>query len=339
VVVVAAAVLAAPWWRSPHRSLETVDVSESRVLRAKDTAGGTLWVRTLPASLVPHLLESGASALDPPKVVRDGDRVTGVIAATDGVAAGQTGGVWCLAPRDGHPLWHWDATWQPPVNAQGTLQVLCTTTVPWPGAAEPAIAAVLWDRPWYGSAVQFLSAEGAARGTYYHPGALEHLAAVARDDGTTVYVLAGLNSSARFVPALNPHGGRAHCGCLVSLRPPRVSGQGFPYSEGLPEPRDWPGMPRAPELAYVAIPLVHPSFDARVNSLTVGRDSEGATRITARTADGRYFFFDDDLNPLSCYVRTHSVADSLQTLGEAEFLPVMRCAGGRIAWHDVPVSF
>lgn len=338
-LVLVVAIIAFATWRSSPAPLASIAVSDARVLRAQDPAGGTLWVRTLPAPLVPHLLETGAWTFDPPKILHEGADAVGVIVATDGFAAGEGGGVWCLAPRDGHPLWRWDVAWQRPVNAQGSLQVLCTATLPWPGRAAPAIAVVLWDRPWYGSAVTFLDAEGTDLGTYYHPGALEYAAPLTQDDGTQVIVLAGLNSSARFVPGLNPGGGRAHCGCLVLLRPPAVSGQGFPYSEGLPEPRDWPGMPRAPELAYVAIPLVHPSFDARVNSLTVNDDPEGAARITVRTADGRFFFFDDELNPVSCYVRTRSVADSLQARGEAAFLPLMRIAGGQTTWPAVTVSF
>jgi hypothetical protein len=338
VVVVLAAVL---WWRPAPGPLESIDVAESRVLRARDMAGNTLWARVLPAPLVTRLLEpGGAWSIDAPKILRWGGQVRGVVAATGGVTSSEGGGISCLAPQDGHLLWRWDVTWQRPINAMGTLQILCTTTIPWPAREDPVIAAVMWDRPWYGSAVQFLDSQGQSLGTYYHPGALEHIAALApAPGGTTVYVLAGLNSSARFVHALNPLGGRAHCGCLVMLRPPDVSGQGFPYSEDLPEPRDWPGMPRAQELAYVAIPLLHPSVDARVNALDIGKNPDGTAKITARTADGRYYFFDETLRPLSCYVRTHSVADSLNTLGQAQFLPVMLIRDGRTTWHDVEVAF
>jgi predicted Ser/Thr protein kinase len=338
VVVVLALAL---WWRHAPGPVQSVEVTDSRVLRAKDVAGNTAWVRALPAPLATRLLEpGGAWTLDAPKILSWGGQVHGVVAATAGGSAAEGSGIWCLAAPDGQPVWHWDATWHRPVNAMGTLQVLCTALIPWPGREDPAIAVVMWDRPWYGSAVQFLDAQGQSLGTYYHPGALEYISALAPGPGgATVYVLAGLNSSARFVHELNPRGGRAHCGCLVLLRPPDVSGQGFPYSEGLPEARDWPGMPRANEIAYVAIPLLHPSFDARVNALDIGKDPDGTTKITARTADGRYFFFDETLRPLSCYVRTNSVADSLQALGQAQFLPVMVIRDGQTTWHDIEVQF
>jgi hypothetical protein len=337
-------VVALAWalrWRQAPGPVESVDVADSRVLRANDVAGNTVWVRALPAPLATRLLEPGGQwTIDTPKLLRWGGQVRGVVAATSGVSAAEGSGIWCLAARDGHPIWRWDATWQRSINAMGTLQVLCTTLIPWPGREEPAIAVVLWDRPWYGSAVQFLDAQGRSLGTYYHPGALEYIAALASGpDSAMVYLLAGLNSSARFVHALNPLGGRAHCGCLVMLRPPAVSGQGFPYSEDLPEARDWPGMPRAHEIVYVAIPLLHPSFDARVNALDIGKNPDGTPKITARTSDGRYFFFDATLRPLSCYVRTNSVADSLQALGQAQFLPVMVIRDGQTTWHDVDVQF
>jgi predicted Ser/Thr protein kinase len=340
-LVVVAALAFALWGRQAPGPIESVEVADSRVLRAKDVAGNTVWVRALPAALATRLLEPGGEwTLDAPKLLRRGGQVHGIVAATDGVSAADASGIWCLAAQDGRPAWRWDTTWQRPVNAMGTLRILCTTLIPWPGREDPAIAVVMWDRPWYGSAVQFLDAQGQSLGTYYHPGALEYISALSPGpDGAMVYVLAGLNSSARFVPALNPLGGRAHCGCLVMLRPPDVSGQGFPYSEGLPEARDWPGMPRAHELAYVAIPLLHPSFDARVNALDIGKNPDGTTKITARTSDGRYFFFDETLRPLSCYVRTNSVADSLQALGQAQFLPVMVVRDGETTWYDIKVAF
>jgi hypothetical protein len=340
VLVALALVLAREWWPILD-PIESVEVAESRILRAKDAAGRVRWVKPLPAAVVRSETGSpGEGMLDGPVIVRAGDHVRAVIVATEGFPAAEGGAVWCLTPRDGHLKWRWDATWQPPVNAMGSLRILRTAVLARPGQDDPVIAVVLVDGRWYGSAVQFLDSGGQPLGTYYHAGALEHITTLAAGpDGTPVYLLAGLNSSARFVQALNPLGGRAHCGCLVLLSPNDLSGQGFPYSTGMPEPRDWPGMPPAREIAYVAIPLLQPTVDSRVTAISVDESPDGTPRITAATGDGRYFFFDQALHPLSCYVRTHSIADSLHALGEAHFLPLMLIRDGETTWQDVETTF
>ncbi len=328
-------------WRPTLRSIESVEVAESRILRARDAAGNVLWVKPLPAGVVRNPTgPRGEWMLDEPKLARDGDRISAVIVATDGFPAAEGGAVWCLAPRNGHLKWRWDAAWQRPVNALGSLRILRTAVLSRPGRSDPVIAVVLVDGRWYGSAVQFLDRAGRPLGTYYHAGALEHIVTLAADSANPpAYLLAGLNSSARFTQALNPLEGRAHCGCLVLLSSDDLSGQGFPYSSGMPEPRDWPGMPRARELAYVAIPLLLPDVDSRVTALSVDKRPDGTQGITAATGDGRYFFFDRSLRPLSCYVCTNSVADSLHALGVTQFLPLMLIRDGRTTWQDVEITF
>jgi len=326
---------------APARALATVEIADDRIVRARDAAGELLWAHALPAPIAgadrgPEL----SWLVDAPKLLSAGDRVRGVCVATASERPGEPGAVWLLSPRDGEPLWRWSAAWQRPVNAHGTLRVEWTALLPWPGRAEPAVVAELWDGGWYGAALQFLDAAGRPLGAYLHPGPLLPGQVLAADgDRPLRYAFAGTNSSARFVRALVPFDTREHVGCVVLLEPPEVAGQGFPYSEGLPEPRDWPGLPRARERSYLAIPPVHPEHGSLVVSFAQNRDEQGRPSFTALTKDGRYYFLDEDLRPRSCYVRTKSAADSLVARGEARFLPLMLIRDGVTSWVDVPPTY
>ncbi len=324
-----------------ERTLVSIEVTDSRVIRALDAKGRLVWTHVFPAPLARvHRGQAGTWGSDPPKIVRSGGQVRGVCVATGAENPGEPGALWFLSPRDGALLWRRPAAWQRPVNALGTLRIDWTSLLTWPGREAPVIVADIGDGGWYGSALQFLDCDGNALGTYHHPGPFGIVMTLnSPDGGPSRYVFAGTNSSARFVRALIPFESRAHVGCVVILEPPEVDGQGFPYSEGLPEPRDWPGMPRAREASYLAIPLIHPEFGSKVIGLTLNHDQDGRTVLTANTWDGRYYFLDEDLRPRSCYVRMKSVTDSLNALGEARFLPLMLIQNGRTSWIDLPPTF
>ncbi len=324
--------------RGPVTSIE---LAERRVLRAHDVEGRLLWARSMPGAVVGSTSgPKGELIIDSPKVIKVGDEVRGVSVATYGAGPDDPGALWLLSPDDGRPLWKWPLAWQRPVNAQSSLRANWTALLPWPGREEPIIALNVSDSGWYGTAMQFLDLAGRTLGTYHHPGSFRVVLPLAADaDHPLRYVLAGLNSSARFVRDLTPFETREHLGCVVILQPPDLSGQGYPYSEGLPEPRDWPGMPRARELSYLAIPLIHPDLSSRIMGLSSSRGSDGELTLTVITVDGRYYFLDEDLRPRSCYVQTNTVADSLQARGEARFLPLMLIKDGRTDWVTVPTTF
>lgn len=98
-------------------------------------------------------------------------------------------------------------------------------------------------------------------------------------------------------------------------------------------------MPRAREVSYLAIPLIHPDFGSKVMGLVLNQDQDGRPVFTATTWDGRHYFLDEDLRPRSCYVQMKSVADSLNNLGKARFLPLMLIHDGKTSWIDVPPTF
>lgn len=324
--------------RGPVASVALMD---GRVVQARDISGRLLWAHSMAGPVVSSASgPRGETVADSPKVIKVGEQVRGISVATYGAGFGDPGALWLLSPRDGHPLWKWPLAWQRPVNAQSMLRADWTAILPWPGQEEPVIVVDVADSGWYGSALQFIDLAGRSLGTYYHPGGFRVVLPLPPESGDPLrYVCAGLNSSARFVRNLTPFETRNHLGCLVLLQPPDVSGQGFPYSEGLPEPRDWPGMPRARELSYLAVPLIHPHFSSRIMGLSSSRDARGELTLTAITADGRYYFLDKDLRPRSCYVQTKSITDSLHVRGEARFLPLLLIRNGRQEWVTVPTTF
>lgn len=325
----------------PAPAVSSIDIVDTRILRAKSERDDLLWARSMPAGIVRFRGgRDDAITVDSPKIVQVDGRTRLVVVATSGTPENPTGSVWGLSPWDGHTLWRWEATWERPVNALGTLNLGWSEILPWPGGKDPIIAVDLGDGGWYGSAVAFLDLGGNSLGTYHHPGSIRFVTSLPASSTTPLrYVLFGLNSSARFIRELVPFESREHCGCVAILEPPLLAGQGYPYSQGLPEPRDWPGMPRAQEIAYLAIPLLHPQFSSRVISYAITTLPDGGRELAVETADGRIFFLDERLQPRSCYVAIDTVADSLQARGEAQFLPLLHISEGITEHRDVPIEF
>jgi predicted Ser/Thr protein kinase len=311
-------------------SVERVD---TRTIQAIGDNGEPIWMHRFPEDIIdPHGVPGVA------RLVQTDKGSVGVVAATYSLTKLST--LWYLDSVNGDVLWKKDATWVEPLSTMSVLHYQWYELLNWPGVVEPVVAAGLRDGLWYNFAVRFLNLEGETIGTYYHPGPL-YFAPLPefhqRDDGAIMLI--GLNSSARFVRRLVPFETDEHCGCVVLLDPSNVDGQAFPYSEGIPTDRDWPGMPRAEEAAYLVISPLHPAFDSEVTQLWAGRvDSTAGQTIQAVVSDGRIFMLDRDLRPSSCYITVGTPADSLRSLGEAEFLPVLYMHGGAEEFIDVPIQ-
>jgi len=325
--------LAAIRFNGPRPPLEKVEVVGTNSVRAVDAAGQTLWAHRMPTAMV-----STPWGRMQPRVVRRDGRPDGILVATG--SGSLPPAAWCLAPDDGHVRWRWTAAWKPPVNAQAGLEIRWLTSLPWPGERAPAIAVGIRDGMWYSSAIQFLDSAGKPLGTYYHPGPLEPAGSFqAPSDSTTLCVFTGNNSSARFTRSLIPYETREHPVCVLVLAPPNVDGQAFPWTEGLPEKRDWPGMSRAKEVGYLLIPLLRPSIPATVSGSSVRTSDDGQPVITLMMRDGRFYYLDALLRPQTCYLKIRSPADSLYARGERQFPPVMLIRDGKITMHEPPLTF
>lgn len=329
-----ATIAAALAWRATHAPGPVVAIERAgpQSVRAVDAAGRQRWAHTFRGSVL------GIGELRPLVARLAGGEACGIL-----VPLGRddwANSVTCLAAGTGRVRWTWRADWQAPVNALGRLRIEALRALPWPGTDAPAIAVTLYDAPWYSSAIQFLREDGHPLGVYYHPGPMTFVEALPPGDGGEIhYLLAGLNSSARFVRALVPFATRFHCPVLALLSPPAVGGQAFPWSEDLPEARDWPGMARAREASYLAIPPLRPDFESQLQSVQVRTGPEGEAAILVLLGDGRTLTLDRDLVPQSCYVGVSSLADSLHTAGRLQVPPLMLIRDGRTTRHDVPLSF
>ena len=175
---------------------------------------------------------------------------------------------------------------------------------------------------------------------YHHPGPLsiQHFAPESGPVGSGL-LLFGVNSSARFIKELVPFETVEHPGCVLLLMPPDISGQAFPYSENMPEDRDWPGMPKAREYAYLLVPLLCPEADSRVNGVETNRNAAGNFGYTAVVRDGRLIQMDQDLYPLKCIVARNTFADSVYHSGNASKAPFLYIREGIREWVDVSVEF
>ncbi len=325
-------VLVAILGRSPPELLR-IENLDTQTIRAVGVDGHTLWTHKFLDEVVdPH----GTPV--PLTLVERNHRSMGILAQT--YSNTRPSALWYLDATDGSIIWKRDASWVEPVNPMGVFFYDWINLVRWPRINQPVIAAGLRDGVWYLFTIQFVTLDGDVLGTYYHPGPLslpERHELAQRDDG--VLLLTGLNSSARFVRRIVPFETRQHCGCLILLRPPAVNGQAFPYSQEIPSGRDWPGMPRAREEAYLLIPPIHPAFNSYVTRLFgSGEDRNIRKALQAVTSDGRMLLLERNLRPISCYITVGSRADSLQAIGEANFLPLLYIREGIEELVEVPVE-
>jgi tRNA A-37 threonylcarbamoyl transferase component Bud32 len=314
--------------------VDTVESVNGREIRALDSKGAICWTRQLPANewMLP---DTGAVKLGGHYLVRDSERVTHVIAMTNTVDQGLN--LRLLRGSDGDVIWTRPITWEVPVNAMGALRHFWTTHLFWGDPAERVIAVCVRDGEWYSTAILFVSFEGQLLAEYDNPGVMngfERLPATP-PSGESLLIF-GNNSSARFRRDVVPFETRVHPGILALLKPPAPDGQAFPYSEDLPEPRDWPGRPRAIEAAYLVIPPAHPDFTANVESVSrwTSGDQHG---FTAKTSDGRWIRVAEDLTPLSSYVDTTSPLQS--TLSSTKTTRMLLIQEGQQRFVDVPIEF
>jgi hypothetical protein len=172
------------------------------------------------------------------------------------------------------------------------------------------------DGEWYSAAVQLMDLSGKVISRYYHPGGLGFYGQV-DIDGQRPLLLGGTNSSARFIRRIVPFETRRHCIVVALIDLGDLSGQGFPYSRGLPEERDWgDGIPPARERAYLLIPPINPDTDAYLRSVDLFEDPDSKQlKIQIRLLDGRIYRLDPELNPGSLYLLLDSAADAFQQAG------------------------
>jgi hypothetical protein len=245
-----------------------------------------------------------------------------------------------LDAQSGATLWRHDPAWEVPVNALGPIYYRWLVACTWPDEPSQVMLAGIRDGLWYGFGVEALNIDGRVLGVYHHPGPLSveptSLAADAAQGGIILY---GTNSSARFDPRLAPPGTENHVGCVVKLTPGDIAGQAYPYSENQPAERDWPGMPRAREAAYLLIPLISPQHNSNVSRLLVHDRRSGRRGYTAITSDGRSVIVDDDLFPLKSVIMHANPADSLLQAGVRVDPPFLYLRDGKETWVEVPVEY
>lgn len=247
------------------------------------------------------------------------------------------------SPTNHSTKWHLDKTTgqvlasrpakfdEPPVNAQGVGEYHDICYVPWGSDSTTAVCATVWDGTWYGCAIQFYTMSDEPLAQYYHPGPIDFLGCLpARMPNETAMLFCGVNSSARFIRELVPFESRQHCACLILLESGQIRGQSFPYSDGLPERRDWPGMERARERGYLVIPPLDEA--TRPGLMSILRTETGVQWFVS---DGRGFDLDQDLRPMSCYVMINTVAD--RVLANARTTRAVYIHDGVLRWCDVPI--
>jgi hypothetical protein len=324
--------------------ISLIEVHDGNTVHGIDESGEIIWRRTLPEPIQPNqpvdMVQPRRGARAPQTIVRGAETNLGVALMTYSPKSA-IGTLWFLSSRDGQTLWSRRAEWQTPVNAQADLHYVWNGAIQWPGADTPVIATGLFDGDWYSTAVQFLTLQNNLLGEYYHPGHLWWFGEIDTDgDGTPSILLFGDNSSARFLQDLVPFDSRAHCGTVLLLDPPEVNGQAFPYSEGLPEHRDWPGMERAAERSYLLIPPLGPSSDANVLhvNLVNPSDGDGPPLVEAVLSDGRYLRLDAELKPQACYVGIASPAEAALS-GKAQSVRVLYMREGEPTYLEVHLTF
>jgi hypothetical protein len=186
--------------------------------------------------------------------------------------------------------------------------------------------------------MQLIDYAGTVLSTYYHPGHLYLYGQLDLDnDGEESLVIFGENSTARFVERLVPFETERHCGFVSIMTLDQISGQAFPYSEPDSLQRDWPELPKAREQAYVAIPPIHPDWDAAVIQIDCSPQADGTTHVTVRTNDNRMVYFDHELRPYDCWLPEGTAADSLRDAAVARFPPMAYVRDGHVEFISVPV--
>jgi predicted Ser/Thr protein kinase len=330
---------AALWFvvvRGPEGPVVQLQNRDDQTLVATNAKGEALWTRQFDTERVRYpivLREAGAvgESTGPRKV-------TGCAVIVD--LAKYKSVLDLLSPTDGRTTWTGLPEWEVPVNAHGPFQFSWLLGADWPGQESEILALGIRDGPWYGFAVEFLDIEGRVLGTYHHPGILLPLAPSLMGEvafGGPIFY--GSNSSARFDRALVPFPTEQHVGCVVQLDPSDVTGQGYPYSENLPEERDWPGMPHAREKAYLLIPPINDTTSSRVGEIVAGDPNAGMEIFTAFLADGRVITLDENLFPVKARVVLGSVLETMMKEGRAPNLPFLYMRYGEKQWVDVPLGY
>ena len=311
---------------SRRGGLAAIEVVEIQTARAVSESGGFLWTRRMPGRIWPN---GGWERADRPHTIveRDG-RASGVVLSV--WSETDPGSLWFLNAENGETIWTHKADWGvAPVNAKGPALYDWNVLARWPGREEKVLVAGLLDGDFYSSAVQFITLENEVLGTYCHPGVILYCDQIALADGGAGILFFGSNSSSRFVRTLVPFETAIHPGCIILLELPDVDGQAFPYSQGLPEERDWPGMPAAREQSYLLVPPLKPDLKSSVDWVTVVRNGKGEVSLRANVTDGRIIALDRNLRPASVYLRLDSAADRLYKAGEGNFLPYLLIRDGR----------
>ncbi len=275
--------------------LMSVEVLPDNQLRGTDANGQTVWTKEHPADLVNG--RTWASIM----VVHGAESPLGVVATTR--PGKDAAAIYFLDSKTGSTRWSQDADWQYPINYSGPLRFRWASQIRWPGSANPVIMAGLRDGQWYSGGLLVLDLEQRELARYYHPGPLSFAGEVDEDnDGVPSYVFYGMNSSARFINELVPFDTDSHCVGVMLLDPDDLAGQAFPYSEDLPEERDWPGMDKAQERAYTLIaPVLIDGFALNITGFEHERLPSGAMSYQVMLNDGRTFFLDSGMRPLRYY--------------------------------------
>ncbi|MBK7047828.1 MAG: hypothetical protein IPH48_15255 [bacterium] len=195
------------------------------------------------------------------------------------------------------------------------------------------------DGMWYSFALEALDQTGNVLGVYHHPGPLTlHPLFAASGASNATVLLFGVNSSARFVRQIVPFETTHHPGCVVLLEPGDIFGQAFPYTENLPEIRDWPDLPKAREYAYLLIPPLSPDLDSRVSAINTHDAGTNNPGYTAIISDGRFVILDEDLRPLKCTVGRDSPAAGLLAAERAANTPYLYLRRGVAERIRVPTE-
>jgi hypothetical protein len=291
----------------------------------------------MPARVLVNQRHNGLRTVEPvpPTIVQTRGQARGVLIATaPGTAPGRLS---LLDPQTGETIWSHEPGWTPPVNDTGFPHYAWTESIRWPGESDPVILASIGVDPWYPSALEVIDLHGETIGVYHHPGPLWLEAqADLNNDGHETLLFSAINSSGRFDPRLVPASTDQHLGCLIILDTGDFGGQGWPYTKGLPDNRDWPDLEPVREVAYLAIPLIHPDVASHGLLVDIGIQ-DGQTTIRAETRDGRMFFMDHDLRPHACHVEPGGIASKYRDNGEATFLPLLYRYDGQEKLVDVPL--
>lgn len=311
-----------------------VEVFQGRNLRAIGSTGNVLWARNFKDRIWPNGRWNTENR--PPTILTRNGRPVGVVISLWPDTG--PGSLLFLGAEDGEDFWSREAAWGvEPINANGPLFYDWTAPVSWPGENDGVLAAGLLDGDYYAFCLQFLTFGNDHLGSYYHPGPLTYCDRIDLGGPAPSILLFGANSSARFVRELVPFEAAVHPGCVVLLDPSQVEGQAYPYSEGLPEHRDWPGMVRARERSYLLIPPILPSQSSGVTGLKVDLDPLYGFTIQANVQDGRFITLDSDLIPISVFLGLGTPADSLFKAGSGDFLPCLLIREGKMEFVTPPI--